>query len=60
MGGDPPPQDVFPACGTGEFLSLDEDEYRTVVTVAVDPSPAGLAGLKALRTAGLDLVGASL
>ncbi|WP_030344964.1 5-dehydro-4-deoxyglucarate dehydratase [Streptomyces sp. NRRL S-1022] len=29
------PGAVFPACGTGEFFSLDEDEYRTVVTVAV-------------------------
>ncbi|GGS44856.1 putative 5-dehydro-4-deoxyglucarate dehydratase 2 [Streptomyces cinerochromogenes] len=27
---------LFPACGTGEFFSLDEDEYRTVVTVAVE------------------------
>ncbi|MDT7842437.1 5-dehydro-4-deoxyglucarate dehydratase [Streptomyces justiciae] len=30
------PGAVFPACGTGEFFSLDEDEYRTVVTVAVE------------------------
>ncbi|MEV5173294.1 5-dehydro-4-deoxyglucarate dehydratase [Streptomyces flaveolus] len=29
------PGAVFPACGTGEFFSLDEDEYRTVVTLAV-------------------------
>ncbi len=29
------PGAVFPACGTGEFFSLDEDEYRTVVTFAV-------------------------
>lgn len=29
------PGAVFPACGTGEFFSLDEDEYRRVVTVAV-------------------------
>ncbi|MFF4268737.1 5-dehydro-4-deoxyglucarate dehydratase [Streptomyces sp. NPDC001536] len=29
------PGAVFPACGTGEFFSLDEDEYRTVVSVAV-------------------------
>ncbi|MFF7639100.1 5-dehydro-4-deoxyglucarate dehydratase [Streptomyces canus] len=27
---------VFPACGTGEFFSLDEDEYRQVVTIAVE------------------------
>ncbi|MGB4136676.1 MAG: 5-dehydro-4-deoxyglucarate dehydratase [Microbacterium sp.] len=27
---------VFVACGTGEFGSLDEDEFRTVVGVAVD------------------------
>jgi 5-dehydro-4-deoxyglucarate dehydratase len=30
------PGAVFPACGTGEFTALDEDEYRTVVTAAVD------------------------
>lgn len=30
------PGAVFPACGTGEFFSLDEDEYRQVVTVAVE------------------------
>lgn len=29
------PGAVFPACGTGEFFSLDEDEYRTVVSVTV-------------------------
>ncbi|OQQ14445.1 5-dehydro-4-deoxyglucarate dehydratase [Streptomyces sp. M41(2017)] len=31
------PGAVFPACGTGEFSALDEDEYRSVVadTVAV-------------------------
>src|SRR5690349_5429420 len=29
------PGAVFPACGTGEFFSLDEDEYRQVVTIAV-------------------------
>ncbi len=32
----PPPAPCSPACGTGEFFSLDEDEYRTVVTVAVE------------------------
>ncbi|MFE0255929.1 5-dehydro-4-deoxyglucarate dehydratase [Streptomyces sp. NPDC059010] len=30
------PGAIFPACGTGEFFSLDEDEYRQVVTVAVE------------------------
>lgn len=30
------PGAVFPACGTGEFFSLDEDEYRRVVTAAVE------------------------
>ncbi|MFD6492943.1 dihydrodipicolinate synthase family protein, partial [Streptomyces sp. NPDC060188] len=25
------PGAVFPACGTGEFSGLDEDEYRSVV-----------------------------
>lgn len=30
------PGAVFPACGTGEFFSLDEDEYREVVRVTVE------------------------
>ncbi|MER7371428.1 5-dehydro-4-deoxyglucarate dehydratase [Streptomyces lanatus] len=30
------PGAIFPACGTGEFFSLDEDEYRVVVTAAVE------------------------
>ncbi|MEV0096587.1 5-dehydro-4-deoxyglucarate dehydratase [Streptomyces sp. NPDC050738] len=30
------PGAVFPACGTGEFFSLDEDEYRAVVTATVE------------------------
>ncbi|CAL9666457.1 putative 5-dehydro-4-deoxyglucarate dehydratase [Streptomyces sp. enrichment culture] len=30
------PGAVFPACGTGEFTALDEDEYRTVVSTAVE------------------------
>jgi len=30
------PGAVFPACGTGEFFSLDEDEYRRVVTITVE------------------------
>ncbi|MFD8915526.1 5-dehydro-4-deoxyglucarate dehydratase [Streptomyces sp. NPDC059575] len=30
------PGALFPACGTGEFFSLDEDEYRKVVAIAVE------------------------
>ncbi|MEU7058564.1 5-dehydro-4-deoxyglucarate dehydratase [Streptomyces sp. NPDC046197] len=30
------PGAVFPACGTGEFFSLDEDEYRRVVSITVE------------------------
>ncbi|MEU3737628.1 5-dehydro-4-deoxyglucarate dehydratase [Streptomyces sp. NPDC032198] len=30
------PGAVFPACGTGEFFSLDEEEYREVVRVTVE------------------------
>ncbi|WP_258053310.1 5-dehydro-4-deoxyglucarate dehydratase [Streptomyces sp. Ru72] len=30
------PGAVFPACGTGEFFSLDEDEYGQVVAAAVE------------------------
>ncbi|WP_217549633.1 5-dehydro-4-deoxyglucarate dehydratase [Streptomyces sp. GbtcB6] len=29
------PGALFPACGTGEFFSLDEEEYRQVVSAAV-------------------------
>ncbi|MFI7293242.1 5-dehydro-4-deoxyglucarate dehydratase [Streptomyces sp. NPDC050121] len=36
------PGAVFPACGTGEFFSLDEDEYRQVVTVAVEEAAGRL------------------
>ncbi|MEW2408157.1 5-dehydro-4-deoxyglucarate dehydratase [Streptomyces griseoviridis] len=36
------PGAVFPACGTGEFFSLDEDEYRTVVTHAVEEAAGRL------------------
>src|SRR3954471_23376698 len=36
------PGAVFPACGTGEFFSLDEDEYRQVVTVAVEEAEGRL------------------
>ncbi|MCL8014686.1 5-dehydro-4-deoxyglucarate dehydratase [Streptomyces sp. AS02] len=32
------PGALFPACGTGEFFSLDEDEYRQVVRIAVEES----------------------
>ncbi|MEU2059237.1 5-dehydro-4-deoxyglucarate dehydratase [Streptomyces sp. NPDC013455] len=37
------PGAVFPACGTGEFFSLDEEEYRTVVTVAVQEAAGGVS-----------------
>ncbi|WP_405885294.1 5-dehydro-4-deoxyglucarate dehydratase [Streptomyces sp. NBC_01136] len=30
------PGAVFPACGTGEFFSLDEDEYRAIVGATVE------------------------
>ncbi|MFF7973280.1 5-dehydro-4-deoxyglucarate dehydratase [Streptomyces sp. NPDC007905] len=30
------PGAVFPACGTGEFFSLDEEEYRRVVAITVE------------------------
>ncbi|MEV8565150.1 5-dehydro-4-deoxyglucarate dehydratase [Streptomyces sp. NPDC051322] len=30
------PGAVFPACGTGEFSALDEDEYRAVVEATVE------------------------
>ncbi|MEV4453552.1 5-dehydro-4-deoxyglucarate dehydratase [Streptomyces mirabilis] len=33
---DSAPGAVFPACGTGEFFSLDEDEYRAVVGATVE------------------------
>ncbi|WP_419995786.1 5-dehydro-4-deoxyglucarate dehydratase [Streptomyces boninensis] len=42
------PGAVFPACGTGEFTSLDEDEYRQVITTAVE-----LAGGRAPVVAGI-------
>ncbi|WP_177001254.1 5-dehydro-4-deoxyglucarate dehydratase [Streptomyces sp. cf386] len=32
------PGALFPACGTGEFFSLDEDEYRQIVSIAVEES----------------------
>lgn len=37
------PGALFPACGTGEFFSLDEDEYRQVVTLAVEEAGGRLA-----------------
>ncbi|MEV7347176.1 5-dehydro-4-deoxyglucarate dehydratase [Streptomyces sp. NPDC093544] len=36
------PGAVFPACGTGEFFSLDEDEYRQVVTTTVEAAAGRL------------------
>jgi 5-dehydro-4-deoxyglucarate dehydratase len=53
------PGAVFPACGTGEFFSLDEDEYRRVVTIAVEETAgrvpvvagAGYGWAQALRFA---------
>ncbi|MFJ9293195.1 5-dehydro-4-deoxyglucarate dehydratase [Streptomyces asoensis] len=36
------PGAVFPACGTGEFFSLDEDEYRQVVTITVEEAAGRL------------------
>ncbi|MFF1542851.1 5-dehydro-4-deoxyglucarate dehydratase [Streptomyces sp. NPDC058291] len=36
------PGAVFPACGTGEFFSLDEDEYRRTVTIAVEEAAGRL------------------
>ncbi|MFF7200410.1 5-dehydro-4-deoxyglucarate dehydratase [Streptomyces sp. NPDC008141] len=36
------PGALFPACGTGEFFSLDEDEYRQVVTAAVEAAAGRL------------------
>ncbi|MFE0132633.1 5-dehydro-4-deoxyglucarate dehydratase [Streptomyces sp. NPDC059037] len=36
------PGAVFPACGTGEFSALDEDEYRSVVAATVDAADGRL------------------
>ncbi|MBK1786767.1 5-dehydro-4-deoxyglucarate dehydratase [Prauserella cavernicola] len=36
------PGALFPCCGTGEFFSLAEDEYETLITIAVEES-AGTA-----------------
>ncbi|MDL5201512.1 5-dehydro-4-deoxyglucarate dehydratase [Streptomyces sp. ALI-76-A] len=36
------PGALFPACGTGEFFSLDEDEYRQVVTIAAEEAAGRL------------------
>ncbi|CAM5247882.1 5-dehydro-4-deoxyglucarate dehydratase [Streptomyces hirsutus] len=38
------PGALFPACGTGEFFSLDEDEYRQVVVLTVEEAAARLRG----------------
>ncbi|MFE9923472.1 5-dehydro-4-deoxyglucarate dehydratase [Streptomyces sp. NPDC005774] len=35
------PGALFPACGTGEFFSLDEDEYRQVVALTVEEAAGG-------------------
>ncbi|MFJ8533522.1 5-dehydro-4-deoxyglucarate dehydratase [Streptomyces sp. NPDC093591] len=45
------PGAIFPACGTGEFFSLDEDEYRQVVSIAVEE--AGEAGGRVPVVAGV-------
>ncbi|MFG3150851.1 5-dehydro-4-deoxyglucarate dehydratase [Streptomyces sp. NPDC048219] len=53
------PGAVFPVCGTGEFFSLDEDEYRRAVTIAVEETAgrvpvvagAGYGWAQALRFA---------
>ncbi|MFJ9863670.1 5-dehydro-4-deoxyglucarate dehydratase [Streptomyces sp. NPDC101165] len=37
------PGALFPACGTGEFFSLDEEEYRQVVTIAVEEAAGQVA-----------------
>ncbi|MEV6421333.1 5-dehydro-4-deoxyglucarate dehydratase [Streptomyces sp. NPDC051662] len=36
------PGALFPACGTGEFFSLDEDEYRQVITASVQEADGRL------------------
>ncbi|MFB4424295.1 5-dehydro-4-deoxyglucarate dehydratase [Streptomyces sp. QL37] len=36
------PGAVFPACGTGEFFSLDENEYRQAVTITVEEAAGRL------------------
>ncbi|WP_210589591.1 5-dehydro-4-deoxyglucarate dehydratase [Streptomyces sp. GESEQ-35] len=46
------PGAVFPACGTGEFFSLDEDEYRTVVTIAVEEAAMGVPPREGVRAWG--------
>ncbi|WP_155053729.1 5-dehydro-4-deoxyglucarate dehydratase [Streptomyces blattellae] len=46
------PGAVFPACGTGEFFSLDEEEYRTVVTIAVEEAAKGVPPRKGVRARG--------
>lgn len=46
------PGAVFPACGTGEFFSLDEDEYRVVVTIAVEEAGMGVPPREGVRAWG--------
>jgi len=45
------PGAVFPACGTGEFSALDEDEYRAVIeaTWRAGASTSGPASYRASR-----------
>ncbi|MEV4976541.1 5-dehydro-4-deoxyglucarate dehydratase [Streptomyces scopuliridis] len=42
VGGIDGPGALFPACGTGEFFSLDEDEYRQVITASVQEADGRL------------------
>ncbi|MGW2747882.1 5-dehydro-4-deoxyglucarate dehydratase [Streptomyces sp. NPDC001450] len=46
------PGALFPACGTGEFFSLDEEEYRQVVTIAVEEAAMGLPPREGVRARG--------
>ncbi|MEU2334554.1 5-dehydro-4-deoxyglucarate dehydratase [Streptomyces sp. NPDC013172] len=46
------PGALFPACGTGEFFSLAEDEYRQVVTVAVEEAGVGVPPREGVRARG--------
>ena len=46
------PGAVFPACGTGEFFSLDEDEYRQIVRSPSRRPPAACPSSPASATAG--------
>ncbi|MFB6983243.1 5-dehydro-4-deoxyglucarate dehydratase [Streptomyces scopuliridis] len=42
VGGIDGPGALFPACGPGEFFSLDEDEYRQVITASVQEADGRL------------------